>query len=344
MRCSITRRQAIIGSAGAAMLAPALQAWVPPARATPSSLPAQPSLLVAGPVGSPLDHWADVIAAPLGHQLRRGGTLAWKNVGGTDGVTGINQFQARTSPDGATALLLPGAALLAWLVGDTRARFDAGGWAPLWGGMTGAMVATRGPLVAGRPVRFAVQSVAGPELEALLALELMGIDTVLVPILVPVSAPNALRHADIDAVYLRGPAMYQQPGALAGQGWQPAFTFSRERLSTLADVPPAHSLFLPSRLANKDLAAAFRAVTAAASLDVALVLPAVAPATVLAWWRRGCDQLDDESGVRQAAAAAQLRQTDAGQLAAQLASVTLDMSAMLSLRTLLADRYHFQPS
>lgn len=343
MRQSITRRQALVGSAAATMI-PAELALAAQARAAPSSLPLQPSLLVAGPVGSPVDHWADVIAPPLGHQLLGSGALPWENVGGADGVTGINQFQARTNPDGETALLLPGAALLAWLAGDTRARFDAGQWAPLWGGMTGAIVATRAPLVAGRPVRFAVQSVSGPELQALLALDLMGIEVLPVPILVPMSAPNALRHADIDAVYLRGPAMRQPPGALAGQGWRPAFTLSHARHPAAPDVPAAHELFLPSRLADQNLIAAFRAVTAAASLDVALVLPAVAPATVLAWWRRGCDQLNDEGEVRDAAAAALLRQADAGQVAAALSSVALDTGAMLALRTLLADRYHFRPS
>ncbi len=335
MRRSITRRQALIGSAGSAALPP----W-PRAHAAPSSLPAQPTLLVAGPVGSQVDRWADVIAPPLGHQLLGSGALAWENVGGADGVTGINQFQARTNPDGATALLLPGAALLAWLAGDRRARFDAGSWAPLWGGLTGAVVATRAPLAPGRPVRLALQSVSGPELEALLAFELMGIEVIAVPL----PALDAMRRADVDAVYLRGATMRQLEGAAAGQGWRPVFALPRAYAGALPDVPPAQESFLPARLADKNLVAAFHAVTAAAALDVALVLPAVAPATVLAWWRRGCDQLDDEDAVRRAAAAARLRQADAGQLAAQLASVTLDMGAMLSLRTYLVDRYHFQPS
>lgn len=334
MRRSITRRRALITGAGAAVLAHA-----PHAAAAPSSLPAQPSLLVAGPAGSAVDHWADVLAPPLGRQLLGSGTLNWENVGGADGVTGINQFQARTNPDGATALLLPGTALLSWLAGDTRARFDAGAWAPLWAGMTGAMVATRAPLLAGSTVRLAIQSVSGPELEGLLALQLMGIEATPVPITGKLSAMNAVRRDDIDAVYLRGAAM-QEAGTLAGLGWRPAFTLSR----IFPEIPSAPDLFVPARLADKSLVAAFRAVTAAAALDVALVLPAMAPATVLAWWRRGCDQLDDESRVREAAAAARLRPADAGQLAAQLASVTLDMNAMLSLRTLLADRYHFRPS
>jgi hypothetical protein len=143
----------------------------------------------------------------------------------------------------------------------------------------------------------------------------------------------------MDAVYLRGTAVQATPGVLAGLGWRPAFAFSRMR----ADVPLAQELFLPSRVGDWNLVAAFQAVCAAASLEMALVLPAVVPATVLAWWRRGCDQLDDESAVRAAAAAAGLHPTDAGQLATQLASVALDTNAMLSLRALLADRYHFRP-
>lgn len=330
MRRSISRRQALVGSAGSVMLAANGKV-----RATPSSLPAQPSLLVAGPAGSPVDRWADVIAAPLGHQLLGTGPLAWENIGGIDGVTGINQFQARTNPDGATALLLPGAALLAWLAGDMRARFDAGAWAPLWAGMTGAMVATRAPLQAGRAVRLAIQSVSGPELEALLALRLMGIEATPVVIAGPASA--AARRDDVDAIYLRGGAI-QYAGGLAG--WRPAFSLSQP----LAGVVPAQELFVPSQLADKNLTSAFRAVNAAASLDAALVLPAVAPATVLAWWRRGCDQLDDDSRVRETAAAAQSRSADAGRLAAQLSNITLDTSAMLALRALLADHYHVRPT
>ncbi|MDT7951949.1 MAG: hypothetical protein RQ966_10645 [Acetobacteraceae bacterium] len=332
MRRSITRRRAI--GAGAALVAGAAAA-----QAAPASLPAQPSLLVAGPAGSQVDHWADVIAPPLGRELLGSGKLSLQNVGGADGVTGINQFQARTNPDGATALLLPGTALLAWLVGDTRAQFDAGTWAPLWGGITGAIVASRAPLVPGRSVRLAVRSVAGPELEALLALELMGIEAVPAP----ARPDNALARADVDAVYLRGAAL-RDSQALLSQGWRPAFALSRARNGGFANVPLASELFGGLPPSDTNLLPAYRAVAAASALEVALVLPLVAPATVLAWWRRGCNSLDDTASVRDAAAAAIVHQADAGQVAAQLASVTLETSAMLSLRRWLADRYNFRPS
>lgn len=340
MKRSVTRRQMIIGGTLTAMTAGSVSGL-----AAPSSMPSQPSLLVAGPTGSRADRWADLIAAPLGQVLLGGGTLSWENVGGADGVTGVNQYHARTNPDGATALLLPGAPLLAWLVGDTRVRFDAGAWAPLWGGTTVAVVLTRAPLVIGRIMRVGVQSVTGPELEALLALELMGIEAVPVAV-----GADAAQRPDIDALYVRGAATREQSSALASQGWRPAFSLSSPpgnqpvRDPAFPNLPQARELFSPARAEDANLSAAFRAVAAAASLEVALVMPAVAPAAVLAWWRRGCNQLDDANRVRDAATATMMQQDDAGQIATQLSSIALDPPAMLSLRTLLAERYHWRPS
>ena len=316
----ITRRR-VLAAAGASGLM----------GAAPSSLPAQPGLLVAGPTGSPLWRWAEVIAPVLGQSMLAGDPLGLEAVGGADGVTGVNQFQAQVAPDGATGLLLPGTALLAWLVGDNRVRFDTGSWAPLWGGRAGAMVASRGGIAAGRKLRIAVGRVVGPELEALLALHMMGVEVVPVAM----SGPDKLLQRDVDAVYCRGPVSLER---LAQAGWTPGFA-----LEGSSDLPPASTLFTAARLAEPSSMAAFRAVSAAASLDVALVLPAVAPATVLAWWRRGCEQLDEAPAVRAAAMSAGVQQDDAGSIAAQLASVSLDTASMLALRTVLAERFKWQP-
>lgn len=329
MRRAVTRRLAMTGAATSVVLG--IQA----ARAAGSSLPSTPSLLVAGPAGSPADQWAQVIAGPLGAALQgqAGASLAAENVGGGDGVTGVNQYQARTAPDGATALLMPGAALMAWLVGDTRVRFDAGTWAPLWGATTGSIVVTRGPLIAGRAVRVAVPDLGEPGLEAVLALELMG--------LVPIPVTGSGRD-EVDAVYLHGAAAHE---TLAGTGFTPAFSLTGRpgRDPAFPNLPQAAELFTPASSANSVAIAQFQGVSAAASIDVALVLPAVAPATVLAWWRHGCAQMDDAPAVRAAAVAGNVRQDDAGQIATQLSCVALDMPAMLSLRQRLADRYHWRP-
>jgi hypothetical protein len=118
------------------------------------------------------------MAPALGRALQQGAALPRQNVGGPDGVTGANQFDAHANPDGSTALLVPGQAALSWLCGDTRVKFDAGRWVPVWAGSTSAALATRVKLVPGQTVRVAVGNLIGPELAGLLALDLLGIDAV----------------------------------------------------------------------------------------------------------------------------------------------------------------------
>ncbi|RYE92881.1 MAG: hypothetical protein EOO78_28070 [Oxalobacteraceae bacterium] len=237
-------------------------------------------------------------------------------------------------PDGTMALLVPGAALMAWLVGDTRVRFDIGTWAPLWGVTTEAVVATRAQLKPGHPVRVAVSGIGGPGLEALLALELMGIEAI--PVIG--GSPD-----EVDAVYLRGAAAHDP---LPAPGFAPAFSLGGRpgREPAFPDLPQAADLFAPALAANREAVEMFQAVSAAASIEVALVLPAVVPATVLAWWRHGCVQMDDAPAMRAAVASASVRQDDAGQIATQLAAVALDMPAMLALRIHLVERYRWRPS
>lgn len=329
----MTRRLAMTGAATSVVTSVTL--GLQGAQAAGSSLPATPSLLVAGPAGSSVDRWSQLISGPLGAALQgqAGASLASENVGGADGVTGVNQYQARTAPDGATALLMPGAALMAWLVGDTRVRFDVGTWAPLWGATTGSIVATRAPLVTGRAIRIAMPDLGGPGLEAVLALELMGLEPI------PVTGSG---REEVDAIYLHGPAAHE---TLAGTGFTPAFSLTGRpgRDPAFLNLPQAAELFTPALAANLEAVAVFEGASAAASVNVAMVLPAVAPATVLAWWRHGCAQMDDAPAVRAAAVVAKVRQDEGGQIATQLSCVALDMPAMLSLRRRLADRYHWRP-
>jgi hypothetical protein len=156
-----------------------------PVRATPA-LAAEPfpdgvTLLVAGPAGSDADQWASLLMPALARSLPGGGTLHRILSGGRDGVTGVNQFAARTEPDGATGLLLPGAAARAWLVGDPRAHFDMGPFVPVFAALTSAVLCARPPAGgwSGRPrVRIAAASPDGPELPGLLGLDLLGAEVV----------------------------------------------------------------------------------------------------------------------------------------------------------------------
>lgn len=338
----ITRRGALAGVAScfAAGQAPA----------APSSLPDAPTIVVAGPAGGRIDHWATVIAEPLGRGLQQGSALSRQNVGGADGVTGANQFQARAAPDGATALLVPGAAALSWLTGDSRVRFDAGRWVPLWGADLPAALASRAPLTAGRRVRMALQSVAGPELAALLALDLMGVEVE--PIRTDLASARPLERADVDLVLLRGAELRKGAADLASRGWALALGFGAtgangelSRDPSLPNLPIAQELIGAGRADHPaELSAALRAVTAAMKLDLALVLPQLSPAALVAWWRRGCDGLAGAPEVQAEAARTFVRPIGPGSAAACVSSISVDGPVLLELRRWLAERYQWRPS
>ena len=339
----IARRAALASLAGC-LAASATRA------ALPVSLPDQPVILVAGPQGGLTDAWAGAIATALGRSLQQGGPLVREHVGGPDGVTGANQFQARTAPDGSTAMLVPGEAALSWLTGDTRVSFDAGRWTPLWGGETSAAVATRAPLVAGRRLRVGVHSVVGPELAALLALYLMGIDVE--PVRLDPANDRPFAHRGIDLLFLRGASLRDDAAALPANGWLPAFGFGMTaadgqlvRDPMFPNLPIAQELITrPRRDNHRALAAALPAVATAATLDIALVLPQPSPAAVVAWWRQGCTALATAPAVQTEAARSLCRPIGAGAIAANVATITVDPAVLLELRHWLAERYRWRPS
>jgi hypothetical protein len=102
-----------------------------------------PIIAVAGPPRSEAAQWADLLCSPLA-PLAAPGELRVCYLGGRDGVTGTNIFDARALPDGRAALLFPGGAALAWLVGDTRVRFDASGLSPQLAAVGSGVVCARG--------------------------------------------------------------------------------------------------------------------------------------------------------------------------------------------------------
>lgn len=315
------RRRAMIGLAALAAT-PALGAVEP-------ALPDGALLLVAGPPGGRVDRWADALTPPLGRVLPSGTALTRQNVGGADGVTGANKFEALAVPDGATALLVPGSAALSWLAGDSRVQFDAARWVPVWAGNTGAVVVSKVRLTPGRPIRLAAPGLIGPELAGLLALDLMGVGAV--PVAPAVTLAEVLARPDIDAVFLAGGGL-RSTAPLQAAGMQPVLGFG--------ETPFPGLLTASEAVANAEpgLAAALRAVTAAALMDVALVLPQLSPASAVALWRRGCATLAQAQSVQTEAARTGTRPT-----AAPL-TIAADVPTLLDLRRWLAARHGWRPA
>jgi hypothetical protein len=230
-------------------------------------------------------------------------------VGGEDGVTGANQFATRVTPDGNTLLLAPGDAVLAWLVGDPRARFDVARWLGVVAGIAPAVVCGRAAsLKPGDKIRVGMAGPVGPDLAALLGLELAG----LVP--VPVfgglgegGAAQALAMRAVDAVLLRGAGVEANLAPLAQVGAGPLFTLGAiggEGRDPFLSAVPNLSEYAASRGASPPagLFAAWRGVAAAAQTEYALVLPHLTPASLVALWRHAgtlaatAPDMHDETG------------------------------------------------
>lgn len=319
--------------------------------AGPSALPFPEgaTLLVAGPEGGPVDAWAGWLAPSLGRSLPPGTALRKEVAGGVDGVTGANQFEARTVPDGGTALLLPGTAAMAWLVGDPRARFDVGQWIPALAGVTPGLLMSRVRIGDGGTLRVAASGPAGPELPALLALDLLGIRWVPVLGLTEANATGALARGEVDAVCLHGRRVAELAQTLGGVGAVPAFSFGsvdeagrRQRDPAFPTTPDVSEL-LAAR-ADTPLRRAWRATAAAAELEVALVLPHMTPAAMVALWRRACAQAIDSGAVQEQANAVGVRPLGASAAMASTMAVLADTTSQLELRNWLATRLNYRPA
>lgn len=319
------------------LLSAAALAVVQPARAAPD----EATLLIAGPSQGATAAWADLILPALAQALPSSIRLIRDSVGGADGVTAANQFEARTAPDGGAALLLPGAAALAWLVGDPRARFNAAQWVTALAGTTPAVLASRLPLAqltAGHVVRVA-GSPSSSALPALLALELAGA--------LPQAVPARPGHADADAVLLHGRGMAKQVEMAVQGGFLPVFVLRDrnpdEKLGRDPDFPELPTI--GERLApgvRPSLHAALDAAIAAVRLDTALVLPPLTSASMVAVWRRACAQ----AAVATQAAAARLgvhTDAEAAAVASTAPLAAMDAAAMLDLRQWLAQRFGWHP-
>jgi hypothetical protein len=342
----------LLARAGAASARPR---FIPSANAQPAPpFPSGATILVAGPDGGATDAWTRVITPALSQALPPETLIRKTEAGGPDGVTAANQFDARSAPDGQTVLLTPGLAALAWLVGDPRAQFDAGHWVPVLAGATpGVVVARVGPEAFGRggKPRIAASSPTGPELPALLGIDLLGARPQPVFGLVePDQQLEALRRGVVDAVFLVGRNVPARAAALTAGGGQPIFSLgARDSVGALTrdplfpDLPNLAEMRMG--LGGEKLAGplfdAWCAAATAVQLDFGLVLPQLTPAAMVALWRRAGAQAAAAPEMQAAEAALAVRPLGSP---AATASIAADAPALLALRRWLASRYSWHPT
>lgn len=336
MRKALARRSALAGLAACCTGGPAWPAV--------TALPGVPRLLVAGPAGGSADRWAELIAPALGKGLQQSSALPKQNVGGADGVTAANQFEAYASPDGSTALLVPGLAALLWLAGDTRVKFDPARWVPIWAGTSSAALASRVRLAPGRPLRLAVPTAPCPVMAGLLALDLMGVEVTPVPISPDQTLP--LDRPDVDALFLHGALLHAAAPGLRARGMNLVFSLGALnpagetiRDPAFPDLPTAEAIVARTHPeAAPGLLGGLRAVTAAVQLEVGLILPQMSPAATVAWWRRGCAALPQSPQLLAEAARTGSRAASPQTAGALKTTIAGDRTALLELRRWLGER------
>ena len=220
----------------------------------------------------------------------------------------------------------------------------------IWAGNCSAALASRVPLAPGQTLRVAVPNVVGPVLAALLALDLMGIDVL--PVQIPPSGALPVNDPNVDAVFLHGASARNASGILNATGMSLALGFGalgpngetvRDRL--FADLPTAFEQITRTRPeAQPGLVSALHAVTAAVRLDLALILPLMSPASVVAWWRRACTALAQAPELQAEAARTGLRPASAGGAEISTAAIAVDVPVLLELRQWLSARYQWRPA
>jgi hypothetical protein len=346
---------AIVGPAGGAS---ALVAAAPPPYPSPV-FPDAATILVAGPNGGDLDRWSRVIQPALTHNLPPETQVRRTDAGAPDGVTGANQFEARTAPDGQTVLLVPGQAALAWLVGDPRAQYDVTRWMSVMAVITpGVLIARPGAITPDRRPRFATAGPAGGDLPAALGIELLGARVDALPALPEGTESAALADGAVDALFLRGHNVPQQAGSLIAAGWQPVFSLGAldasgklVRCPAFPNVPTLPELYATRRGPVQDgpvqdgpLLAAWRAAAVASQIECVLVLPHMTPAAMVALWRRAGADAAATLNVQVAALSLGLRAVGGAEATATAGAAAADQVALIELRRWLADRFGWRPS
>lgn len=318
---------------------------------TPGGKLGAATMIVAGPAASTTGAFASLLAPLIAPLLVDGAAVGLQPTGGVDGVTAANAFETRASPDGSTALVVPGTASLAWLAGDPRVHFDAGLWVAAFAAVAPLVVVGRRLPMPGGRVRIAAASPVGREMPALLALELLHVAAeAQFGVRVDAEAEAALREGAVDAIVVTGREVPARLARLAADGFAPLMGLYGDE-----DAPPDPGLpriesfdavarRLLGRPAAGPLLPGYRAAAAAARLETAVVLPQLASAGIIARWRSACDAAVETPSFRAEVARDAVLTMPAPECVGFLGATVAGETAQLDLHRFLADRYGWRPA
>jgi hypothetical protein len=347
------KRRYVLGS----MLGGAAAAAACPALAVADTAAPPVNLLVAGPDAGQTSRWGNACALAISPCLPGCPMIMTQPVGGLDGVTGANQLDALVVPDGKTAAILPGAALVAFLTGDSRVHFDPTRWVPLLAGTNSGVLmlrkGTSAPSVAAlqsaAPLRLAADQPQSRDLAAILGLARLGLNTAPVFGLRDTDAKTrAFTTGEVDAVFLCGEGVPEDMAPLTAAGAVPFFNIGALQPNGTAGPAP----FLPGvadamslgPAVSPALDAAYQAAAAAAQLDFLLVLPKLTDPGAASAWTAAAAQAASSPALAAAASASSITLQPAPALAGALAALAISPAAQNSMLAYLAKNCGWQPS
>ncbi|MDE2239734.1 MAG: hypothetical protein KGJ73_07360 [Rhodospirillales bacterium] len=347
-------RRHMLGTLAASALLPGLARGQTAAQPAPGPM----TLLVAGPNGGQTSRWGNAFALAISDVYPGTPNIVPQPVGGLDGVTGANRLDALLVPDGRSAAILPGAALIAYLTGDARVHFDPTHWTPLLTGCNSGVLMLRASpgstptleiLQKMAPLRIGVAQPQSADLAALLALARLGVATA--PVFGMHSSEDKTRAfiaGSVDAVFISGEGVPEDLTPLTASGAVPAFSIGAPGAgsTTVAD-PLFPGLPIASALGpavSPLLASAYEAAAAAARLDFLMVLPRLTDPSAVAQWRSAAQQAANSPAVSAAAQASSISLQPAPVLANALTTLAFVPAEQPQLLAFLAKNYGWQPS
>lgn len=328
-----------------------------PLGARPARADAALTLLVAGPDGEQTSRWGNACALAMQAGFPGAPSIGTQAVGGLDGVTGANRLDALVVPDGKTAAILPGAALIAWLTGDQRVHFDPTRWVPLMAGGNSGVLVARLPAGAApdlrtlqslAPLKLAADQPESNDLAVLLALARLGVSTVPVFGLRSTDAKiSAFIAGKVDAVFLCGEGVPEDIAPLTPGGGVPVFSLGLQHVDGTISPDPAFPS-LPDATAlgpsvTPFLDAAYRAAACAARLDFIMVLPRLTDPGIIAQWRQAASEAATAPALLAAASASSISLQAAPAVIAGLSALNLAPADQTEMLTFLTKNFGWQP-